>query len=337
MDVKLAIRKAVEGESLEADEAQSVCEQILKGDVTPAQIGALIVALRMKGETASEILGFARAMRRAAQGIDTKHDTVVDTCGTGGDGLGTFNVSTAAAFVAAAGGAAVAKHGNRSVSSQCGSADVLTELGVKVDCPREVSQRCLDEIGICFLFAPQYHGAMKHAAGPRREIGVRTIFNMVGPLTNPAGAKHQVLGVYSEGIMDALAQALQQLGCQHALIVHSSDGHDELTVTTLTHVVEVKPDSIREYNVSPNRLGLKVAPFEELLGGDAAENAKIILGILKGEDTGARAEMVAANAGAALYVAGLAETLTEGVEKALGIIKSGKALEKLERLKALTN
>jgi anthranilate phosphoribosyltransferase len=337
MDLRSAIQRAVDREDLPADEAEAVCGEILAGKATPAQIGALITSLRMKGETAGEILGFARAMRAASKGIEPRHGTVVDTCGTGGDRHGTFNVSTAAAFVAAAGGIAVAKHGNRAVSSQCGSADVLTELGVKVDCPAEVSRRCLDEIGICFLFAPQYHGAMKHAAGPRREIGVRTIFNMVGPLVNPAGVRHQVLGVYSEAIMENLAQVLQRLGCEHALIVHSSDGHDEITVTEVTHIVEVTPKEIRVFDVTPSRLGLEVAGFEDLLGGDVSENAEIIRRVLSGEESGPKAQIVAANAGAALYVGGKAETLRDGAKQALEIIARGEALEKLERLRQLTN
>ncbi len=337
MDLTLAIQKIVEREDLEATEAEGVCAAILAGDATPAQIGAIITGLRMKGECTDEILGFARAMRGAAKGIESTHKAIVDTCGTGGDRHGTFNVSTAAAFVVAAGGVLVAKHGNRAVSSKCGSADVLAELGVKVDCTPEVSRHCLDTIGICFLFAPHYHGAMKHAAAPRREIGVRTIFNMVGPLTNPAGATHQILGVYSEEIMEPLAKVLQQLGCRHAMIVHSSDGLDEISISSVTRVLEVTPDKIRDFTVSPKDLGLEVAPFEDPLGGDAAHNAQIIREVLGGEDSGSRAQVVAANAGAALCVGDCAADLKEGTAKALDLLASGAALEKLERLRVMTN
>jgi anthranilate phosphoribosyltransferase len=238
--------------------------------------------------------------------------------------------------VAAAGGIRVAKHGNRAVSSQAGSADVLSHLGIKIDCPPEVSRRALEEIGICFLFAPHYHGAMKNAAGPRREIGVRTIFNMVGPLTNPAGATHQVLGVYSEGIMEPLAQALQELGCHHAIIAHSSDGLDEISVSAPTRIVEIDPESIQVYDVTPHELGLETYPFEQLIGGDAEANAKIIENILGGHDKGGRAAMVAANAGAALYVGGLESTLRAGAQRAMDIIRSGAAKEKLVRLREMT-
>ncbi|MBN1477933.1 anthranilate phosphoribosyltransferase, partial [Candidatus Sumerlaeota bacterium] len=316
MDMKHAINKAIQRENLDSDEAERACAQILRGEATPAQIGALLIALRMKGETVDEILGFARAMREAGTGITHRHDTVIDTCGTGGDRHGTFNVSTAAAFVAAAGGVPVAKHGNRAVSSKTGSADVLRELGVKIDCSAEVSQRCIDEINICFLFAPHYHGAMRHAAGPRQEIGVRTIFNMIGPLTNPAGASRQVLGVYGEHIMEPLAKALQALGTEHSLIVHSSDGLDEISVCEVTHIVEVHPGKISIYNITPHDLGLETYPFEQLLGGDAEANAKIIRNILGGHDEGGRAAMVAANAGAALFVGGKAATLREGTAMA---------------------
>jgi len=337
MDIKDLLRQVIDRGDLSAEEAEFVCQQILRGEVSPTQIGALLVALRMKGEVADEILGFARAMRNESTGIVHRHDTVIDTCGTGGDRHGTFNVSTAAAFVAAAGGVPVAKHGNRAVSSKAGSADVLRELGVNIECSREVSQRCLDEIGICFLFAPHYHGAMKHAAGPRAEVGVRTIFNMIGPLTNPAGATHQLLGVYSENIMEPLARVLQELGTEHSLIVHSSDGLDEISVCEVTHLVEVTPEAIDTYNVDPGDLGLDVYPFEQLLGGDAGANAKIITNILKGHDTGGRAAMVAANAGAALYVSGVQSSLALGVEHALGLISSGAAMEKLDLLREMTN
>jgi anthranilate phosphoribosyltransferase len=338
MNIREAIQRVVERDDLEAGEAEAVCGQILRGEATSAQVASLITALRMKGETVNEILGFARAMREAGTGIRHSHRTLIDTCGTGGDRHGTFNVSTAAAFVAAAGGVPVAKHGNRAVSSKCGSADVLAELGVKIDCPVAVSQRCLDELGICFLFAPFYHGAMKHAAGPRSEIGVRTIFNMIGPLTNPAGATRQVLGVYSEKIMEPLGLVLQELRSEHSLIVHSSDGLDEITVTSVTHVVEVEPEAIQMYDLTPEDLGLQVHPFEQLLGGDAHANATIIRNILSGRDAdGARAQMVAANAGAALYVGGAETSLVNGVARAREIIRGGAAMERLERLALVTN
>lgn len=337
MSIRDAIGKVVHGESLEADEAEQVCGEILRGEATPAQIAAMITSLRMKGETVDEILGFARAMREAGTGIQHSHKTVIDTCGTGGDRHGTFNISTAAAFVAAAGGVPVAKHGNRAVSSKCGSADVLRELGVKIDCSVEVTQRCLDELGICFLFAPFYHGAMKHAGPTRQEIGIRTVFNMIGPISNPAGATHQILGVYSEQIMQPLGEVLQELGTLHSLIVHSSDGLDEISVSDVTHVVEVEPEAIQTYDLSPGDLGLSVYPFEQLLGGDAQANAHIIEHILGGRDEGARAACVAANAGAALYIGEKTTSLADAVALAHEIIKSGKALELLKRLRELSN
>lgn len=337
MDFKSLLHRVIDRENLSAEEAEFACGQILKGEATPAQIAALIVALRMKGETVKEILGFARAMREAGTGIKHSHETVIDTCGTGGDAHGTFNVSTAAAFVTAAAGVPVAKHGNRAVSSKAGSADVLTALGVKVDCSVEVSQRCLDEAGICFLFAPYYHGAMKHAAGPRREIGARTIFNMIGPLTNPAGATQQVLGVYSQAIMEPLAEVLRELGSRHSLIVHSEDGLDEIAVTSATHVAEVTPERVIFYIIKPEEIGLQRYPFADLLGGDAEVNAKIITEVLEGRDATGRTAMVAANAGAGIFVGGKAATLKEGVAKATTILKSGAAMKTLEMLKTLSN
>lgn len=337
MDIKPAIQKAVDGEDLDAQEAQDICTAILMGEVSDAQLGGLLIALRMKGESAAEILGFASALREAATPLEHDEDVLVDTCGTGGDESGTFNISTAAAFVVASAGVPVAKHGNRAVSSQTGSADVLSALGVNIECSPEADQRCLDEAGICFLFAPQYHGAMRHAGPVRRELGVRTIFNLVGPLANPAGATHQVIGVHSDKIMEPLAEALQGLGCRHAMIVHSSDGHDELTTTSVNHILEVEPEAFQTYDLTPHEMGLETSRLEDLLGGDAATNASIIEALLKGEDTGPRAQVVAANAGAALYIAGRARSLKEGIQEALELMTRGEPFRTLEALRRASN
>jgi anthranilate phosphoribosyltransferase len=310
--------------------------QMMDGALTDAQKSALLIALRMKGETADEITGAAMAMRERVTPLDVDRDGLVDTCGTGGDGRGTFNISTIAALVAAGAGANVAKHGNRAVSSSCGSADVLSALGVHIDLDAPRMSAVLRRAGIAFLFAPKLHPAMSAVAGVRRELGVRTIFNVLGPLTNPAFARRQVLGVYADRLTETVALVLNALGAEHALVVHSRDGLDEISVSAPTHVCEVRDGEMRSYEVTPEEIGVARHSLEKLAGGDAQLNASIARAILGGEN-GARHDVVVANAGAACYVAGLAPTIREGVELARDSIRSGRAAEKLEQLVAISN
>ena len=328
--IKEAIATLVSGRSLTVDEAASVMEEIMAGEVTPAQFGAFVTALRLKGETVDEIVGLARTMRAKAIPV-TIAEPVVDTCGTGGDGSHTFNISTAAAFVAAGAGLKVAKHGNRAMSSQCGSADGLEALGVKIDLNAEQVQRCLQEVGIGFMFAPVFHPAMKYASAPRREIGIRTVFNILGPLTNPAGAKAQVLGVADGLLVEKLALVLQSLGCQHALVVHGEDGLDEITVTEKTRVCELKSGRIKSYSISPEDFGLSRASLDSLKGGSADENAALLRRILAGA-TGPQRDVVLMNAAAVLLAGEKARTLQQGISLAKEVIDSGQALAKLEQL-----
>ncbi|HCR16008.1 MAG TPA: anthranilate phosphoribosyltransferase [Candidatus Latescibacteria bacterium] len=336
MTIQEAIAKLLESEDLSRDEMVSVVDQIMSGSATDAQIGGFLVGLRLKGESVQEISGAAEVMRDKATPIQTKHEVVVDTCGTGGDHSGTFNISTAAAFVVAGAGLCVAKHGNRAASSLCGSADVLKALGVNVETSPEIISKCLDEVGLGFLFAPALHGAMKYAIGPRRELGIRTIFNALGPLTNPAGATRQVIGVYSEGLTETLAEVLGSLGSERAFVVHGSDGLDEMTTTGPTRVSELSDGSVQTYEVEPGEFGLAIADAGELKGGDEQESAEIILRVLNGE-AGPRQDIVALNAGAAIVAGGLAEDFGSGVTLAQASIQNGKALEKLEGLKAASN
>jgi len=335
MEIREAIARLVERHDLTAEEAEEVMGQVMRGEATPAQIGGFLIALRMKGETVEEIAGFARAMRRHALSVQTRRVPVVDTCGTGGDRSGTFNISTTAAFVVAGAGLPVAKHGNRSVSSHCGSADVLEALGVNLNLSPEAVARCVDEIGIGFLFAPRFHPAMKHAIGPRREMGVRTVFNVLGPLTNPAGAQVQVLGVYDPSLTETLAGVLGSLGCQAAFVVHGADGLDELSTTGPNRVAQLDNGSIRSYVLDPTDFGLPRAPISALRGGDAAENAAIVRSVLQGEP-GPRRDVVLLNAAAALVAGGCAADMREGLHLAARSIDSGAALEKLEALIAFT-
>jgi anthranilate phosphoribosyltransferase len=308
----------------------------MDGAATEVQKSAFLIALRMKEETPEEIIGAAMAMRERVTPLNVDRERLVDTCGTGGDGRGTFNISTVAAIVAAAAGANVAKHGNRAVSSACGSADLLTALGVNIDLDAPQMSRVLEEIGIAFLFAPKLHPAMGAVAPIRRELGVRTIFNLLGPLTNPAFARRQVLGVYSAHLVDVIARVLLALGADHAMVVHSFDGLDEISISAPTHVCEVIDGEIRDYQLDPESLGIPRAPIEEIAGGDAAENASIALAILSGETNGARRDIVAANAGAALYVSGAVTTLRDGVALASNTIASGAGMRKLEELARAT-
>ena len=331
-----ALHKIVEGGSLAREEAREAMREIMRGEATPAQIAGLLVALRMKGEAPEEIAGLAEAMREGAVKVRTQRGPLLDTCGTGGDGAGTFNVSTLAAIVCASCGAAVAKHGNRSVSSKCGSADLMEALGVNLDLDADALGRCLDEVGLAFLFAPKLHPAMKHAMGPRRELGMRTVFNVLGPLTNPAGARRQLLGVFSAELAPKLARVLALLGAERAWVVHSRDGLDEISLAAPTFVAEVgESGEVGTFEVRPEELGIRRGRFEDMLGGGLEENVEIAREVLSGRPSPQR-DWVALNAGAALYVAGLCSTPREGVEMALSALESGRARAKLEELVEFT-
>ena len=331
-----SIRRVIDGQHLGRDEMHEVFGHVMDGAASDVLKSALLVALRMKGETAEEITGAAMAMRERVTPLDVDRDDLIDTCGTGGDGCGTFNISTVAAIVAAGAGASVAKHGNRAVSSSCGSADVLSALGVQIDLDAPRMAEVLRRAGIAFLFAPKLHPAMAAVAGVRKELGVRTIFNVLGPLTNPAFAKRQVLGVYADRLVDVVAQVLAALGAKHALVVHSRDGLDEISISAPTRVCEVRDGELRSYEVTPEELGLTRAPIERVAGGDARENATIAREVLGGAN-GARHDIVVANAGAALYVGGLAPTIRDGVMLAKESIANGSALAKLQQLVSESN
>jgi len=326
-----AIRRVVEGNHLSRAEMYELFGKVMDGEASDIQKSALLIALRMKGETAEEITGAALAMRERVVPLVTNGVSLVDTCGTGGDGRGTFNISTVAAIVAAGAGVRVAKHGNRAVSSKCGSADVLASLGVNIDLDATQMARVLDEVGISFLFAPKLHPAMAAVVPVRRELGVRTIFNILGPLTNPAFARRQVLGVYSPLLVPVVAQVLHALGSEHALVVHSLDGMDEISISAPTRAVELKNGALFPLEITPESLGLDRAPIEELEGGDAVRNGEIARAVLSGAKGAAR-DVVLANAGAATYVSGLAETLVDGVGRARESIDSGRAARILARL-----
>lgn len=328
--IREAIGKLVEGRSLAQAEAALVMEEIMAGEATPAQLGAFISMLRVKGETVDEIAGFAATMRACAVPVRTRRPTV-DTCGTGGDASGSFNISTAAAFVAAAAGLAVAKHGNRAMSSRCGSADVLEALGANVNLNAEAVADCLDTVGIAFMFAPLFHPAMRHAAGARRELGIRTVFNVLGPLTNPASACAQVLGVPEAELARKLAGVLRQLGTKHALVVHGLDGLDEITITGPTLICEVQAGELREYTVAPEDFGFARAPLSAIQGGSAEENAALIRAILAGRDDGPRRQIVLLNAAAALVAGDAAADLRAGVLLADQAVARGDAAAVLER------
>jgi anthranilate phosphoribosyltransferase len=334
--IKEAIAKAVVKVNLSPEEAEGVMEEIMSGTATPAQIGSFITALRMKGESIDEITAFAMVMRRHSARVNARQDNLLDTCGTGGDGKHTFNISTIAALVAAGAGVVIAKHGNRSISSRCGSADLLKELGVNIEAPLPVVERCINEAGIGFLFAPMLHPAMKFAAVPRREIGIRTIFNILGPLTNPAGASCQLLGVYDASLTKVFAEVLKNLGSNHAMIVHGSDGLDEVTITGDTIVSELFGSRITDYRIKPEDFGMKRASAKYLDGGDPAVNANIAMEILNGKEGPGR-DVLLLNAGCAIYVAHKAKDIKEGIELARKSIDSKEALRRLELLKEYTN
>lgn len=334
--IQEAIKDLIAGADLSRARTRAAMDQIMSGQATDAQIGAFLVALRIKGETVDEIAGCAEVMREKATPIATTRPDLIDTCGTGGDGSGTFNISTAVAFVACGAGLAVAKHGNRSISSHCGSADVLDALGVNVEASPEKVGECIDEVGIGFLFAVALHGAMKHAIGPRRELATRTVFNVLGPLTNPAGAKRQLLGVYDSALTEALAGVLGQLGSERALVVHGSDGLDEITLTGPTQVSELRDGQVSTRQIDPRDFGLQRVPAEALQGGDAAYNARILREVLDGWE-GPRRDVVLINAAAAIAVGGRAEDMTAGLELARASIDSGRACRALERLVEVSN
>lgn len=333
--VKAAIRKVSEGRNLDRGEARQVMDAVMDGQASHAQIGSLLTALRMKGETVEEVTGFAESMRGKSRRVEIEQSGLLDTCGTGGDGARTFNISTAAALIAAAGGVRTAKHGNRAMSSKSGSADVLEALGVNIALNSVQAAQCLRHVGICFLFAQNYHQSMKYAAGPRREIGIRTVFNLLGPLTNPAGADRQLLGVYEQGKTEMIASVLHNLGLKRGLVVSSHEGLDEISISGPTQVTELAEGRIRTYEITPEQLGLKRRPLSEVAGGDAADNADIIRRVLSGE-RGAARDIVLANAGACFYVADISDSLAEGVQMAADIVDSGKGSDKLDQLISYT-
>ena len=331
MDMQAAIRSVTERRDLPEADMIEVMRLIMTGEATPAQIGGFLIGLRMKGETVDEITAAARVMRELATPVPVSGEHLVDTCGTGGDGASTFNISTASAIVTAAAGARVAKHGNRSVSSSCGSADVLEAAGVNLDLGAEQVARCVDEIGVGFLFAPKHHSAMKHAIGPRKEMGVRTLFNLLGPLTNPAGAPNQVLGVFSADWLEPLAQVLGKLGSRHVLVVHADDGLDEISIGGSTQIAELKDGEVSSYRVSPGQFGMDVGKVKDLAVPDAAASLAMINAVFDGADGAAR-DIVLLNAGAAVYVSGLASSLENGIELARQAVASGAAKQKFKQL-----
>ncbi|HIE58372.1 MAG TPA: anthranilate phosphoribosyltransferase [Hydrogenothermaceae bacterium] len=334
--VKEILNKLTNFENLSEEKVKNLFNLIMEGKLTDTQIGAILTALKMKGETIEEITAAANVMRQKAVKVPIKDKSkLVDTCGTGGDKVNTFNVSTISAFVVAGAGAKVAKHGNRSVSSKCGSADIMQALGVNIEMPPEVASKALEEIGIAFLFAPIYHPAMKNVIKQRRELGIRTIFNILGPLSNPAEAKYQLMGVFSEKLVEPLARVLSNLGIERGFVVHGLEGLDEVSITTKTFVAEINNGEISTYYVEPEDFGLRKANLSDIEGGDLECNLDIALKVLKGEDKGAKTDFVALNSGFALRASGIVDTIKEGVELAKETIYSGKAYDVLEKLKNL--
>ena len=336
MDMQAAIKTVLERKDLTAEEMNDVMRIIMTGEATPAQIGGFLVGLRMKGESVDEIAAAAKVMRELATGVKVSGDHVVDIVGTGGDGSNTFNISTACTFVVAAAGGTVAKHGNRSVSSKSGSADLLEAAGVKLDLNAEQVAHCIDTVGVGFMFAPLHHSAMKHAIGPRKEMAVRTIFNVLGPLTNPAGAPNQLLGVFSDELVEPLAQVLNKLGSHHVMVVHSEDGMDEISIGAATKVAEVKDGKVTTYTITPEQFGITKTDIGVLAVNGADESLAVIKKVLDNEPGPAK-DIVKFNAGAAIYVAGLADSLDAGIQKAEEVIASGAAKAKLEALIKVSN
>jgi len=337
MNYSQTLTHLIERQDLPFAEMRTLMQHIMGGNFTTAQIAAVLVALRMKGETVEEIAAAAEVMRELSSRVEATHtDHLVDTCGTGGDGAQTFNISTASALVAAAAGAHVAKHGGRSVSSTCGSADVLEKLGVNVSLTPQQVAHCVDSIGVGFMFAPNHHSAMKYAAPVRKELGVRTLFNMLGPLTNPAGAPNQVIGVFNRTLTGKLAKVLDSLGSRHVLVVHGSDGMDEISISAPTFVAELKDGKVHEYSIQPEQFGLKPAPLNAIQVGNADEAKDMLLAVLDNRPGPAR-DIVQLNAGAAVYVAGKADSLEQGIQKADDLITSGAAKNKLHQLVEISN
>jgi len=332
MNIQEAIKKVISREDLTEDEMHSVMNDIMTGNATDAQIGGFLVGLSMKGETIDEIVAAAKVMRSLATGVKIlKPKHLVDTCGTGGDSSGLFNVSTASAFVVASAGGQVAKHGNRSISSKSGSADVLETAGVNLEMSPETISNCVEKIGVGFMFAPAHHSAMKYAIGPRRELAVRTIFNVLGPLTNPAGAPSQVMGVYHKDLVEPIAHALKNLGSCHVMVVHSNDGLDEISIADSTYVAELKNGTVETYSISPSDFNMQQANLDSICVDDADASLKLIQEALDGQEGPAK-DIIALNAGAAIYVSGLANSLKDGVKKAQEVLNSGAAHQKLDDL-----
>ncbi|MCX5748831.1 MAG: anthranilate phosphoribosyltransferase [Candidatus Saganbacteria bacterium] len=331
------IKALVDGKDLTKDDSSRVMEEIMTGKTTSCQIASLITALRIKGETAEEISGFAKVMRQHAVPLKLKTRYFVDTCGTGGDVSGTFNISTVSAFIASGAGVVVAKHGNRAVSSRCGSADLLEALGIKINIAPEQVRDCIDEVGIGFIFAPVFHEAMKFAAPARKEIGIRTVFNILGPVSNPANTKGQLMGVYAAGLTTVMAQVLKDQGCETAMVVHGMDGIDEISLSDRTKVAYLEGGVIKEYYIEPESLGLKKCRMSDVSGGEAGNNAKTAIAVLSGKEKGPKHDIAVLNAAAAIVVGRKAADLSEGIKKAEQAIRSGEALKKLEELKKFTN
>ena len=329
MNIQDAIKTVIESNDLSREQMQAVMQQIMTGECTPAQIGGLLIALRMKGETIQEITAAAEVMASLAEPVSVNSPHLIDIVGTGGDGISTFNISTASTFVAAAAGAQVAKHGNRSVSSKSGSADLLEQAGGELNLQAAQVAKVIETAGVGFMFAPMHHSAMKHAIGPRKEMAVRTIFNVLGPLTNPAGVKRQVVGVFAQDLTETLAYDFAELGSEHTLVVHSDDGMDEISISAATTISEMHKGQVKTYKVSPEDFGLSIAPIEELVVADSAQSLALINKVFAGEQCAAR-DAVALNAGAGIYVAGLAGSLNAGVQQALVALDSGAAANKLQ-------
>jgi anthranilate phosphoribosyltransferase len=336
MNIQTAIQTALDHRPLQPSDMRTVMRTIMSGGATPAQIGGFLIALRAKGETIDEISAAAQVMRELATKISLNEPHLIDTCGTGGDGCNTFNISTTVAFVVAAAGGKVAKHGNRSVSSRSGSADVLETAGINLNLTPEQVRQCVRKIGVGFLFAPKHHSAMKHAIGPRKELGVRTLFNLLGPLTNPAGAEHQLMGVFDEKWQEPLAHVLKNLGSKHVLVVHADDGLDEISINAPTQIVELKEGEVSRYEVTPEQFGFERAPLSTLAVAGVEESLSVLKKVLNKQSGPAR-DIVILNAGAAIYAADLTDSLESGIKLAVTAIDSGAALEKLEQLINLTN
>ena len=336
MDIQAAIKTVISGQDLSRQEMTEVMQQIMTGECTPAQIGGFLVGLRMKGESVDEITGAAKVMRELSTRVRVDSEFLVDTCGTGGDASGSFNISTASAIVAAAAGAKVAKHGNRSVSSKSGSADILEAAGVNLDIDAETVSVCIESVGVGFMFAPKHHSAMRHAIGPRKEMAVRTIFNLLGPLTNPAGAPNQVVGVFADELVEPVAQVLRQLGSRHVMVVHAEDGMDEISISSKTRGAELKNGEVSNYTISPADFGVEMADMDEIKVDGVDQSLAMIESVLA-NSPGPALDIVCLNAGAAIYVSGIADSLADGIEKARTAIAAGKASAVLAQLVAKSN